>query len=195
MKALTEALKTMLNALAHEDAGEFLTPCQKTAVLSQGVSPSPCQRVEPTVQQPAPVGRRRVALFTGRELPKDVMEYMTETCVRTQHDLTVLTFETESTAEDMLQPYQGELAAAGVDVKLVPLGGNTLSQLARYLGNHPEIAFLACKESGYLGRSYLTGNQRKNEMPIPVVVIVANKEGVQLPDAGVEVVEAEKRIA
>lgn len=195
MKALTEALKTMLDALAHEDAGEFLTPCQKTAVLSQGADTSPVQRVAPVVQQPAPVGRRRVALFTGRELPEDVMEYMTQTCVRTQHDLTVLTFETESTGEAMLQPYQGELAAAGIDVKLVPLGGNTMSQLARYLDSHPEIAFLACKESGYLGRSYLAGNQRKNEMPIPVVVIVANKDGVQIPEAGADVVEADKRIA
>jgi hypothetical protein len=195
MKALTEALKTMLNALAHEDAGEYLTPSQKTAILGKGPGATPEQRVAPTVQEPAPVGRRRVALFTGRELPENVIEYVTETCARTEHDLTVLTFETESTAEAMLQPYQGDLAEAGIDVKLVTLGGNTLSQLARYLGSHPEIAFLACKESGYLGRSYLDGNQRKNEMPVPVVVIVSGKEAVQLPDAGADVVEADKRIA
>jgi len=195
MKALTAALKTMLNALAHEDAGEYLTPSQKTAILGKGPGATPEQRVAPTVQEPAPVGRRRVALFTGRELPENVIEYVTETCARTEHDLTVLTFETESTAEAMLQPYQGELAEAGIDVKLVTLGGNTLSQLARYLGSHPEIAFLACKESGYLGRSYLDGNQRKNEMPVPVVVIVSGKEAVQLPDAGADVVEADKRIA
>lgn len=195
MKALTEALKTMLNALANQDAGEYLTPSQKTAVLSQGPGATPDQRVAPTVQEPAPVGRRRVALFTGRELPGNVMEYVTETCARTDHDLTVLTFETESTAEAMLQPYRGELAEAGIDVKLVTLGGNTLSQLARYLGSHPEIAFLACKESGYLGRSYLAGNQRKNEMPVPVVVIVSGKENVQLPGTDAEVVETDKRIA
>jgi len=195
MKALTEALKTMLDALAHEDAGEFLTPSQKTAVLGKQANITPTQRVAPTVQEAVPVSRRRVALFTGRELPADVMEYVTQTCVRLQHDLTVLTFETDSTVQAMLNPYQEGLAAAGIDVKLVTLGGNTLSQLARYLDSHPEIAFLTCKESGYLGHSYLTGNQQKNEMPVPVVVIVANKDAMQLPETDTGEVEAGKRIA
>jgi hypothetical protein len=73
---------------------------------------------------------------------------------------------------------------AGIDIRLVTLGGNTISQLARYLGSHPEISFLACKESGYLGRSYVTGHQKKNEMPVPVVVIVERKESALVPGSG-----------
>ncbi len=195
MKALTEALKTMLDALAHENAGEYLTPSQKTTILAKGSNITTSQQVEPTVPAPAVAGRRRVALFTGRELPESVMEYVTQTCARLQHDLTVLTFESDGTAQLILNPYRDELARAGIDVNLVTLSGNTLSQLARYLDSHPEIAFLACKESGYLGHSYLTGNQRKNEMPVPVVVIVANKDNVQLPVTDAEVIEADSRIA
>ncbi|MDX1697830.1 MAG: hypothetical protein R3308_06050, partial [Thiohalobacterales bacterium] len=180
MKALNEAVKTMLNALAHEHAGEYLTPSQKTAELSS----SPGVRPARVIARPEPVashvGRRRVALFMGNVLPPSVFDYVFQTCVRLQHDLTVLTFESNTTGEDLLEPYAEELGRAGIDLELVSLGGNTISQLARYLDRHPEIAFLACKESGYLGRSYLTGNQQRHKIPVPVVVIVEREDAGQL---------------
>ena len=59
------------------------------------------------------------------------------------------------------------------------LTGDPLTGLRRYLRSHPEVAFLACKDAGYLGRSYLYGsqNQKKNYLPVPVVVITTAAEG------------------
>ena len=51
--------------------------------------------------------------------------------------------------------------------------------LDRWLRSHPEIAFLACKDSGYLGSSYLNGRQSKNELPVPVVIVTTKGEGAQ----------------
>lgn len=195
MKTLTKALKTMLDALAYADAGEYMTPSQKTEFLNRGSRPTKAQTVKPTVEQPAAQPRRRVALFMGSELPSHVMEYIIQTCVRLQHDLTVLTFESDSTARDLLKPHEGALKAAGIDMQLAVLTGNSMPQLARYLRSHPEIAFLACKETGYLGRSYLMGTQQKNALPVPVVVVVDNKEAVQVPEPQAKPLEENSRIA
>ena len=85
--------------------------------------------------------------------------------------------DTESTGRALLQPHQEALDAAGVDMELVTLSGEPAPGLARYLRSHPEVAFLACKDSGYLGRSYLHGIQRKNALPVPVVVVATESEG------------------
>ena len=184
MSVLTEALKQMLDGLAHQDAGELLTPSQKTAEFARGTKIKPSQVVVETEPAPVVESRRRIALFAGSDLSPDVMEYITQTCTRMQHDLTVLSFESEQVAQELLAPYREELDAAGIDIRLVTLGGNSILQLAHYLGNHPEISFLACKESGYLGSSYVTINQKKKEMPVPVVVIVERKEAAFMPDSG-----------
>ncbi len=181
-QVLTEALKSMLNGLAHQDAGEFLTPREKTSRLSKGPALSEAQMVREEPVKPVEVSRRRVALFMGRELKADVVEYVKETCVRLEHDLTIVTFESKSVAESLLNPYREKMNEAGIDTKLVALNGNTIDQLVRYLKSHPEIAFLTCKENGYLGRTYLAGNQKKNELPVPVVVIAERSEAAQMPD-------------
>lgn len=184
MRILTEALKQMLDGLAHQDAGELLTPSQKTAEFARGSKIKPAQVVVETEPAPVVENRRRIALFAGSDLSPDVMEYITQTCTRLQHDLTVLSFESRHVAEELLAPYHEVLVAAGIDIRLVTLGGNTVSQLARYLENHPEISFLACKDSGYLGSSYVTGHQKKNEMPVPVVIIVERKNAALMTDRG-----------
>ena len=182
MSVLTEALKQMLDGLAHQDAGELLTPSQKTAEFARGSKIKPTQVVVETEPAPVVESRRRIALFAGSGLSPDVMEYITQTCTRMQHDLTVLSFESEHVAQELLAPYREALDAAGIDTRLITLGGNTISQLARYLENHPEISFLACKDSGYLGSSYMTGHQKKNGIPVPVVIIVERKNAALMTD-------------
>jgi hypothetical protein len=177
MKKLTETLKQMLDALAYAHAGEYLTHREKTRVLSQkGGTPETIAQVPEPKKANASSHARRVALYLGSELPPEVMDYVIQTCARLRHKLTVLTFESESTGRALLQPHQEALEAAGVDMKLVTLSGEPAPGLARYLRSHPEVAFLACKDSGYLGRSYLHGRQRKNPLPVPVVVVATESE-------------------
>jgi hypothetical protein len=179
MKKLTATMKKMLDALAYADAGEYLSRREKGRVLARNTNTVP---IAPHVPEPSRVraasSARRVALYVGSELPPEVMEYVIDTCSRLQHELTVLTFESESMAQAMVKPYQQALDASGVDMELVTLSGEPLSGLNRYLRSHPEVAFLACKDSGYLGRSYLKGTQRKNALPVPVVVVTTAGEGV-----------------
>lgn len=178
--ALTATLKKMLNALAHADAGEFMSSREKENLLGANTTQiSEAQTIaEIAVETTASSSNsRRVALYTGSELPAEVMDYVIETCTRMQHDLTVLTLESEQTAKSVLQPHIASLKAAGINMKLATLGsGAPVPQLSRYLRGHSEVAFLACKDTGYLGRSYLTGTARKDALPVPVVVVATGKD-------------------
>ena len=177
MKKLTEAMKQMLDALAFAHAGEYLTRREKARVLNQ--MSRPLNTAPPTpepVNAPARTKARRIALYLGSELPSEVMEYVIQTCARLQRELTVLTFQSENTGWALLEPHREALEAAGVDMELVTLRGDPVSSLQRYLRGHPEIAFLACKDTGYLGHSYLSGTKGKNFLPVPVVILTTAGE-------------------
>lgn len=179
MIKLTEELKRMLNALAFADAGENLTLSQKTHYLNRNPGTVNAIPADTAVLPQITGERQQVALYMGSELPADMMHYVVQTCGRLKHGLTVLTFQSDSTARALLAPYVDELAAAGISMKTVILSGDPVSGLARYLRRHPQVAFLACKETGYLGRSFLNGTQRQDILPVPVVLVATHEESVQ----------------
>ena len=186
MTTLTDTLKQMLNALACADAAEFLTPAQKTECLdrARGRKIAPPVHAEDLAPEAAPAtvgGRRHVAMYMGSELPADMMGYVVQTCARLKHGLTVLTFQPEDEGRALLKPYLSMLAEAGVGMQLVALTGDPVPGLARYLRAHPEVAFLACRETGYLGRSFLNGTQRKNALPVPVVLVESQQDAMLQP--------------
>ncbi len=171
MTKLTTEIKRMLNAMAAADAGEFLTLSQKARYLDPAAD-APAAPVAADSTQPARP-RRQVALYMGSELSAEVMQYVAQTCARLKHGLTVLSFQSEASARAMLAPYADTLAAADIGLRLEILSGDIMGGLARYLRRHPEVAFLACNETGYLGRGLLNGTQRQDTLPVPVVLIAS----------------------
>ena len=176
MTKLTENIKRMLNALAYANAGENLSAREKAIYLSK---PEPVIAVmaEPVVAGSA---QKQVALYMGSELSADVMNYVMQTCARLNHGLTVLTFQPEFHAQALLSPHKEALAAAGITLRLEILAGDPLNGLARYLRRHPAVAFLACNESGFLGRGLLNGTQRQDVLPVPVVLVASNANKAQV---------------
>jgi len=178
MKKLSKHLKKMMDALAYAHAGEHLSRRDKMRSMpsngdvSKVIPETPAAAASKTGKQ-----ARRIALYVGNELPAEVMEYVIETCSRLQHDLTVLSFQTDTTGRDLMAPHLEALADAGIDMELITLSGEPITGMARYLRRRPDVAFMACKDSGYLGRSFLHGTQRKNVLPVPVVVVTTKKPG------------------
>ena len=189
MTRLTDALKKMLNALAAADAGEYLTMTRKNAVLfkARGIAPpfttTNPEQVDNTAAAEGARPKRRIALYMGMELRADMMDYVIQTCTRLHHDLTVLTFESSQAVRGMLDPFRDALKAEGIDLRVKYLTGDPIRGLGRYLRHHPEIAFLACKDTGYLGRSILNGTQRQNALPVPVVLLGDAQENAQVHTA------------
>ncbi len=186
---LTTVLKKMLDGFAAADAGEFLTAKQKVNVLkginNQEVS---IEESAPVVNNTAvkPQARRKVAMYLGSELPSAMMEYVIDTCTNLQHDLTVLSYESGIVSQALLAPYIERLTELGINMETVRLSGEPIKGLAKYLRSHPEIAFLACKESGYIGRLHTNGNKQTNVLPVPVVVVVDANEASSAPEQQVE---------
>lgn len=169
MTKLTTGIKRMLSALTFADAGEYLTPSQKARCLDQGAGTA----VPVAAEQTRPASpRQQVALYMGNELPADVMNYVVQTSARLKHGLTVLTLQSDSAARALLSPHADALADGDIDLQIEVLAGDPVSGLARYLRRHPEVAFLVCNETGYLGRNLLNGSQRRGVLPVPVVLVL-----------------------
>ena len=185
MKPLTNALKKMLSGLAHADAGEYLTPRQKAAYLQNtNVNVVNSDEPPPVLSEKAvKKTRRRVAMYMGSTLPAKMMDYVIETCSSLEHDLTVLTFETGPVSSALLEPYMKQLEERGIALETAKLSGEPIAGLARYLRNHSEIAFMTCKDTGYLGRSYINGTQARNALPVPVVVVVVDPKAAEAQPA------------
>lgn len=124
---------------------------------------------------------QRIGLYLGSELPPDVMHSVIETCKRFSAKLTVLTFQSESDARNLLKPYQTELKAAHIDVQLTVLSGEPPAALKLALRKRPEIGLLICNEFGYLGRSLKKGIVRQEAFPVPVVLVSGNEAVMAKP--------------
>lgn len=171
MKKMTQEIKRMLESLALANAGDSLTRRQMSRHLAGKSAPqSKTEAPVAASQQP------QVGLYLGSELSADVMQYVIQTCTRLKHGLSVLSFQSENDAQTLLAPYQEALAEAGIEMRVAILTGEPPAALIHALRRRPEVAFLICNESGYLGRSLITGAVRQDSMPVPVV-LVASKEG------------------
>ena len=166
---LTAEIKRMLNALAYANAGELLPARKKYRVIAGGTAPTPVIEPVPTAKAGPQIG-----LYLGSEVSSDMMQYVMQTCTQLKHGLTVLTFQSEADARNLLKPYQTELENAHIGVQLNVLSGEPPAALVHALRKRPEIAFLICNESGYLGRSLLKGLVRQDAFPVPVVMVAAN---------------------
>lgn len=186
---LTQDIQRMLNALAHANAGENLNRRQKDRALAG--SAAPVAQPEP---DPAVAGGPQIALYLGSELPADVMQYVIQTCSRMRHGLRVLSFQSENEAHALLAPYQEALATAGIHTELSLLAGEPPAALVHALRKRPDVAFLICNETGYLGRSLLKGSVRRDAIPVPVV-LVATSESPALQHAPAEASDAASRAA
>jgi hypothetical protein len=175
MKKLTQEIKRMLNALAYANAGENLSRRQKTRVIAGSTAPT--TPAEPVAA--ATTHLPQVGLYLGSELPADVMQYVMQTCTRLKHGLTVLTFQSETEAQALLAPFKVTLDAAGIAPRVSVLTGEPPASLIHALRKRPDVAFLICNESGYLGRGLLKGTVRQDAIPVPVVMVAGGDAALQ----------------
>ena len=148
-----------LNALAHANAGEMLSYDEKLAVLGAG-------------------GRRRaVAVSATAACSPASVDYVIDTCRRVDAELVVLVRADEAIPAEVEQ-CRLRLAAADVIHRIVPLEGEWVPAVSRYLREHGEILFMILHSAdGELhaqpsrARS-ATGAERGDASPVPVPVVV-----------------------
>lgn len=163
---LPDSIRQILDALAYANAGDYLSLSQKRAVLSG--APTVARAAEFSAPA-AKSTQARIGLYLGSELSEEVMQYVTRTCVEMHHQLTILTLQSQKDTEALLAPYRALLDASNLNPAMITLSGDPLRALITALRRLPDIAFLVCNETGYLGRSMLNGTQ--NQLPVPVVLV------------------------
>jgi len=173
---LTHEIKRMLDALALANAGDNLTRRQKSRLIAG--KPAPVSKTEAPVAKPQ---LPQVGLYLGSDLSADVIHYVLQTCTRLKHGLTVLSFQSEIEVETLLAPYRDALIEAAIEVRVAILSGEPPAALVHALRRRPEVAFLICNESGYLGRGLIKGTVRQDSMPVPVVLVASVEGTATLP--------------
>lgn len=176
---LAPPIQRLFNALSFANVGESLTLTQKTRALS-GTPESPRATAANTATAPASAtSRSQVGLYLGSELPVNVAQYVLQTCARLQHGLTVFSFQSERDIDNLLAPHRAALAEANIAVRVVALSGDPSKVLGSTLKRRPDIAFLVCNESGFLGNRLTRGAMSPESLPVPVVLVAARGTAVE----------------
>lgn len=176
------SLQRMLSALAYAHAGDYLSLRQKARVLSSQ-SPKAGQQERLPAPSPAETSpqHKRIALYLGSELPAETLEYVSQTCLRLECNLIVFTLQDAATCDALIAPLRARLEAAGHTVHCAPIRGEPEQALAAVLRRHPEVAFLVCHATGYLGPRLLARSGIGAPLPVPVVLISITGQAVGLP--------------
>lgn len=177
MNFFQSALKSMAKGFEHAHNEDNLNFSIKSYNGTTTKASESQVYVEPQIKQENKNSKRRyIAMYLGSDLPESMMTYLIDSCHQVGHDLIVLSFEQNSTTDKTLAPYMQELEKNDIRIKKVKLSGEPIQELTKYLKTHRNIEYLACKDSGFLGRSYLSGNIAKLSLPIPLVVVTTNVE-------------------
>lgn len=176
---LNKEIQRLWNAVAHSSGAG--TPEVALASSKPGTPSDKLASGSSTDNFPVLKQGQQIGLYLGSELLPEVMHYVIASCVRLSARLAVLTFQSEPDARALLKPYQAELDDAHINLQLTVLGGEPPAALIQALRKRPDIAFLICNESGYLGRGLKKGIVRQDAFSVPVVMAGANETTMAKP--------------
>jgi hypothetical protein len=172
MKGLSENLKQMMNALALQDAADYLPMSQKLEMLGVGGGrPGGARaRVEPAVA-PAP---RRVALLCDGVKIGGVLHYALAACQRQQATLDLVLY---GSARGQSEALRAPLQRRGIAHELILLGEESVEALTEYLCLRRTLIYLIAPADDHLARE-LTEQvipSRGGRPQLPVVLVERNR--------------------
>lgn len=167
MKRLSEDLKRMLNALALQDAAEFLPMQDKlTSVGTQAGG-----RVDGAAQKQ--LSPRRVAVLSDGGNSSEVLEYALNACQRQQASLDLVLYgEGRKQAEEI----RNQLRRRGIAHEIILLGKQSLEALADYLTARRKLAYLVAPADDELARQLTeeTSPLPSGRLNLPMVLVDRN---------------------
>ena len=140
MKRLTNMMKQVLNGLAAQDAGEYLSIKQKLQVL--GVPTDPDANIfsdgsERVMSSKIPLCR--VALLNDARDPGAALKFAFEACRRQTATLDIVDHGSDSTISASMGK---EAERVGISFECIRLGKDSLNSLAEYLHSRRGLVYL-----------------------------------------------------
>ncbi|MCG7983193.1 MAG: hypothetical protein JAY90_10650 [Candidatus Thiodiazotropha lotti] len=170
MKALSDNLKRMLNGLAHQDAGEFLTMREKMKALGveaeTKLTPSPAPRK--IAKKSAP---HRIAFISDGRGIGAPLDYVIDACLQQGAQIDLLTHSTTDIAH--ISALESQFRAAGLDHHHIQLGLSAIDDIFNYIRNHPSLIFLVAMPDDNVAKVIIEEviPKRGARMSVPLVLI------------------------
>ncbi len=164
MKRLSEDLKRMLNALALQDAADFLPMRDKLSALGQQGGKS---RVAQDLPPPPP---RRVAVLSDGGDSEGVLQYALDACQRQQASLDLVLY---GQAREQVEEIRTQLQRRGIAHEIILLGQQSVEALAEYLNARRTLTYLVAPADDRLALQLTEGAtpHRGGHRHLPMVLV------------------------
>ncbi|MBW9261492.1 MAG: hypothetical protein K1566_03565 [Candidatus Thiodiazotropha sp. (ex. Lucinisca nassula)] len=170
MKKLSDDLKRMLNGLAHQDAGEFLSMRDKLNVLGMGSETRAKSSPPPHKMAKKPTTQRIAFISDGRGLGTP-LSYAIDACSRQGANIDLLIHGTTDTAN--ISALENRIRAVGLDHHRIQLGMKPVDDVINYICNHPSLIFLVAMPDDETAKVLIEEviPKRGGRIPVPLVLI------------------------
>ena len=169
-KILSDHLKRILNGLAQQDAGEFLSMHEKMKVLGMGAeSPSkPHSRPQNIVQEPA---IQHIAFISDGRGIGAPLDYVIDSCSRQGSKIDLLIHGTTDMAN--ISALENRIRAAGIQHRSIELGTKPVDDIADYIFNQPSLIFLVAMPDDTAAKVLIEEviPRYGRRIPVPLVLI------------------------
>lgn len=149
MKKLSKDLKRALAALAHQDAGEFLSMNDKMKSIGYGNNSENKSPGSPHLISNSFVKKRIALLSDGRDLNFPI-EYAIDACKRQNADIDLLLhgeFDRSS-----ISVIESHIRKAGIQSQRIQFGDNATIKIIEYISKQPSLIFMAATPDNSIAR-------------------------------------------
>ncbi len=172
MKKLSNDLKRALNALAFQDAAEFLSTRDKLNVLGYGNKKTKHPLI-PRLKAQIIETPKRIALMAGETSHGIPLDYAIDACKRQGKNTHIDILIHNSGNVETTLTLEKRIKQAGLEFQLNQLGENSVETLISYIHNHPSLVFLISTPDDEVARVLIEEIMPKSEerIQVPVVLI------------------------
>ena len=178
MKKLSKDLKRALAALAHQDAGEFLSMNDKMIAIGYGNPTDKRQQTTPRLVSDNYVKKRIAVIADGRDLNFPI-EYAIDACLRQNADIDLLLHgDIDKSGISIIEKHISE---SGIQAQRISLGKNEITKILEYVSRNSSLIFIASAPRDSIARvlmeEIIPGSKPKISVPL---VLIDEKKPVEL---------------
>lgn len=165
MKLLTDDLKRMLNALALQDAADYLPMREKMRALSSSKSARSVMHAGGT---PSP--SRRVALLSNGHNCNETLHYALTTSHNHEASLDLVLY---GDAREEVEELRQQLEASGISYEIILLGSRNVESLTDYLNSRQALSYLVASKTDPLALELTqkSPQQKRGRQHLPIVLV------------------------
>ena len=170
MKKLTEDLKRMLDGLASQDAGDYLSMDEKLQRIGRHAG-FDIRHAEPSTVPQSTVVNRRIAVVINKGSADAAFNHALQACQRLDAKLDLLLLGPVS--RERLTQLEAAIRCAGVAFQAVYMNGPVAQGVADYTKRHISLIYLVAAEDDpdIAGMVEEVLPARRGYLPVPLVLI------------------------